>query len=93
MSEMDDALGHPLPPTEVTNHQLFVMMVGLGAKIADQNRQMVAMRETIAEQGDRLDVMQETWDNAAGVLKFIKIIGTIAGAITGVVLLWKAIRG
>lgn len=89
----DDILGHTLPPAEVSNHQLFVMLVGMRSQIGEQKNEIVALRATVADQGELLDEMQATWDNAAGVLKFIKIIGAIAGAAGAVLVFWKAIKG
>lgn len=89
----DDIEGLQLPPSEITNHQLYVLLVRMGARMTAQNIAIGQLRQEVQEQADSIEDMTETWESARGVLRFIKVMGAVAAAGTALLLLWSKLRG
>lgn len=101
MSEMnDDLLGHQLPPDNITNHQLYVLLLNLNSKLTLTNGRMAEMQRQydirtamLDKQSLELEFLREAWDNAAGVVRFVKIMGMIATAVAAMTGLIKLLKG
>lgn len=85
---MDDPIRHAtqLPPNSVTNNQLYILLLQQGRDIRELTR-------TVQRQDGELTELREAWDNAAGVVRFVKVSGGIAAAFAAIVGLWKLVTG
>jgi hypothetical protein len=88
----DTTHGH-LPPDNVTNHQLYILLLQQGGEIRELTRTVQRQETLIEDQGAELAELREAWDNATGVVRFVKIAGGIAAAIGAIVGLWKLVTG
>jgi hypothetical protein len=87
--EDDDLEALQLPPSEITNHQLYVLLVRMNARMTAQNIVIGQLRHEVQDQADAMVEMSAAWESASGVLKFVKIMGAVAASCTA---LWGLVK-
>ena len=86
-----------IPPEQVTNGQLFLLLQALNTKQSISN----ASQQRLVERVEKLDhdtkAMRDSWKAAGHLLSFIKYTAAVALAITGLWAItkdaWRAIWG
>lgn len=86
---MNDNDGFDLPPGDVTNNQLYVLVVLLRKDVLALRVENVALRAENAELREEVAELKQSFDNAKAVTSSVKWMAGIATAIVG---LYGAIR-
>lgn len=79
-----------LPPEQVTTGQLFMLMQSMNARMLQQNAELVRIRERIERQESATRDIVSAWKAGGTVLTVVKIIGSVALAITAT---WALLKG